>query len=323
MVGKKKIKRIHISACGSSWHAGLTARYFIEEFAGISCQVDISSELRYKKTIVEPETLLVLISQSGETADTLAVAKQAKQMGYRAVLSICNAEESSLARETDLSFFTHAGAEIGVAATKTFTTQLISLFLLALALGKYNGLEKKTAIRLIQQIKHLPSSIESVLGLYEDIAILAQKFLEKHHAIYLGRGISYPIAMEGALKIKEISYIHAEAYAAGELKHGPLALVDKNMLVVVIVPNDELLSKLESNIKEVEARGGDLILFADSAIKIKSKHGITVLNMPTVSREIAPIVYSVPLQLLAYHVALLKGTDIDQPRNLAKSVTVE
>jgi glutamine---fructose-6-phosphate transaminase (isomerizing) len=318
-----KVKRIQIVACGTSYHAGLSARFWLEEFANIPCQVDVASEFRYKKNIIEPDTLLIVISQSGETADTLAVVRQAKQLPYLARLAICNVAESSLTREADLCFITSAGAEIGVASTKAFTTQLVALFLLALALGKYNGLDIKIETRLVQYLRHLPNLIEEVLTLNDSIIDLAQCFAHKAHALYLGRGICHSIALEGALKMKELSYIHAEAFAAGELKHGPLALVDVNMPVIVLMPSDELLLKLRNNIKEVAARGGELIVLTDQTLDSHDEKSIKVLKMPKVSREIAPIIYTVPLQLLAYHVAVLKGTDVDQPRNLAKSVTVE
>lgn len=318
-----KVQRVHIAACGTSYHAGLVARYWLEEFANLPCQVDIASELRYQHIIAEPNTLLVVISQSGETADILALLRQSKKTNYLSRLAICNVVESSLARESDLKFFTRAGAEIGVASTKAFTAQLASLLLLALALGKHNGLSQKLSSRLIQELKHLPSAVETCLALDGKMAELAGQFADKEHAIYLGRGTCYPIALEGALKMKEISYIHAEAYAAGELKHGPLALVDKHMPVVVLAPNNDLLAKVKNNIKEIEARGGQLFIFTDSAVDLQDKQNFTVIKIPSLTKEIAPIVYTVPLQLLAYHVALLKGTDIDQPRNLAKSVTVE
>jgi len=318
-----KIRQIQIIACGTSYHAGLLARYWLEEIAKTPCQVDIASEFRYKKTPVLPGTLLIAVSQSGETADTLAVVRRSKEMGYLACLAITNVASSALMREADLSFLTHAGIEIGVAASKTFTTQLVAFLLLALALGKHYGLDKSAQVHLIQQLKHLPIAIEEALALNDVVKKLAQSLVQKKNALFLGRGLCYPIALEGALKMKEISYIHAEAYAAGELKHGPLALVDPDMPVVVLAPPDDLIAKLQSNIKEVEARDGQLIIFTSSVEIFNSMSNITLIKMPKVQREIAPIVYTVPLQLLAYHVAVLKGTDVDQPRNLAKSVTVE
>ena len=319
-----KVERVQIIACGTSYHAGLVGSYWLGEYANLPCKVDIASEFRYKKNPTDKNTLLIAISQSGETADTLAVIRQAKNMGYLACLAICNVDESSLMREADLQFLTRAGTEIGVAATKTFTAQLIAMFLLAIAIGKYHGLEKTLTARLIQFLKHLPGFVEEALNLNDQIKLLAENFVAKQHVLYLGRGPLYPIALEGALKMKEISYIHAEAYAAGELKHGPLALIDKNMPVIVLAPNDTLLSKLQSNIKEVEARGGELIIFTDSNLEnFPQGKNITIINMPKAPPEIAPIIYTIPLQILAYGVAVLKGTDVDQPRNLAKSVTVE
>ncbi|MFA6408892.1 MAG: glutamine--fructose-6-phosphate transaminase (isomerizing) [Gammaproteobacteria bacterium] len=318
-----KIRQIQIIACGTSYHAGLLARYWLEEIAKTPCQVDIASEFRYKKTPVLPGTLLIAVSQSGETADTLAVVRRSKEMGYLACLAITNVASSALMREADLSFLTHAGIEIGVAASKTFTTQLVAFLLLALALGKHHGLDKSAQVHLIQQLKHLPIAIEETLALNDVVKKLAQSLVQKKNALFLGRGLCYPIALEGALKMKEISYIHAEAYAAGELKHGPLALVDQDMPVVVLAPPDDLIAKLQSNIKEVEARDGQLVVFTSNTEAFEKMPNLILIKMPKVPREIAPIVYTVPLQLLAYHVAVLKGTDVDQPRNLAKSVTVE
>lgn len=315
-----KIKRLQIVACGSSYHAALAGRYWVEQHAGIPCKVEIASEIRYRQAVIEPDTLFVTISQSGETADTLAALRQAKQLPYAGTLAICNVPESSLVRESDLVFMTRAGVEIGVATTKAFSTQLVAMLILAIALGKNSP---KPINEITKQLKHLPYLVEQALTLDNQIKIIAEKFVTKHHTFFLGRGINYPIAMEGALKMKEISYIHAEAYPAGELKHGPLALIDKDMLIVVIAPNDELLEKLKSNLHEVRARGGELIIFADEEAHIQEKPGWTVLPMPKAAAAIAPIVYNIPLQLLAYHVAVLKGTDVDRPRNLAKSVTVE
>ncbi len=314
-----QIKRVHIVACGTSYHAGIVGQYWLEKIAGIPCRVEIASEFRYRDVVVEENTLFLTLSQSGETADTLAALRQAKQRGYLATLGICNVPESTLVREADLCFMTHAGPEMGVASTKAFTTQLVALLLLAATLDKQR--QHETAI--VQQLRHLPQDLQHALALHTDIQTLAQRFAHKQHALFLGRGIHYPIALEGALKLKEISYIHAEAYPAGELKHGPLALVDKEMPIIVIAPNDELLEKLKSNLQEVRARGGELIVFADQDSKIAPNNGITVIELPRVPALISPIVYTLPLQLLAYHVAVLKGTDVDQPRNLAKSVTVE
>lgn len=318
-----KIKRIQIAACGSSYHVGMAGRYWLEQIANIPCKVEIASELRYRQAVVEPDTLLITISQSGETADTLAVLRQAVSLPYAASLAICNVPESSLVRESDLVFMTRAGAEIGVATTKAFTAQLTALLMLAVTVGQLGNLKAEVAQDIINQLNHLPVAIEQILNLDGQIRQLATRFVDKHCGFYLGRGISYPIAMEGALKMKEISYIHAEAYPAGELKHGPLALIDKETPIVVIAPNDELIDKLNSNLHEVHARGGEIVVFADENANIQSKPDWSVLRIPTVGNAIAPIVYTVPLQLLAYHVAVLRGTDVDRPRNLAKSVTVE
>lgn len=319
----KDVKRIQLVACGTSYHAGMIGRYWLESLAGIPCQVEIASENRYRHSVVEPGSLFVCISQSGETADTLASLRQAKLAGHERTLAICNVVQSSLVRESDLSLPTKAGIEIGVASTKAFTTQLVSLFLLTLLLGQNKKITTDQERYLVENLRYLPVFIEQALTLDGQIKQLAQKFIHKNHALFLGRGLHYPIAMEGALKLKEISYIHAEAYPAGELKHGPLALVDKEMPVIAVAPNDELLEKLKSNLCEVQARGGELIIFADQSANIESCKHTQVLNMPTVCNELAPILYTIPLQLLAYHVAVLKGTDVDQPRNLAKSVTVE
>jgi glucosamine--fructose-6-phosphate aminotransferase (isomerizing) len=318
-----KVKRVQIAACGTSYHAGMIARYWLESIASIPCQVEIASELRYRSAVVQPDTLFVTISQSGETADTIAALKSAKQLGYMASLAICNVPESSLVRESDFVLMTRAGIEIGVASTKAFTTQLVALLLLTIRLAKEQGLNKETEAQLINELNALPRQIEKALALDASIKRLAGQFVQKHHALFLGRGVHYPIALEGALKLKEISYIHAEAYPAGELKHGPLALIDHDMPVIVVAPNDELLEKLKANLQEVRARGGQLYVFAAGSAKMSNGEGVTIIEMPEVGKTVAPIVYNIPLQLLAYHVAVLKGTDVDQPRNLAKSVTVE
>lgn len=319
----KQVKHVQIVACGTSYHSGMVARYWLESLGGISCSVEIASEFRYRKSFVQPNSLLVSISQSGETADTLAALRLAKDLGYLGSLTICNVAGSSLVRESDLAFMTRAGAEIGVASTKAFTTQLVGLAMLTLAIGKYNGLTIAQQRALTDALKSLPAKLEQTLALAPQIEALAEEFADKNHALFLGRGDQYPIAMEGALKLKEISYIHAEAYAAGELKHGPLALIDANMPIIVVAPNNDLLEKLQSNVEEVRARGGILYVFADTNAKFKSDDTMRVINVPHVSELIAPIVYTLPLQLLSYYVAIIKGTDVDQPRNLAKSVTVE
>jgi len=315
---------VHIIACGTSYHAGLVARYWIEQLCKLPCTVEIASEYRYRSPVVPEGTLFVTISQSGETADTLAALRAAKEMGYVSSLTICNSPESSMVRESALSLMTHAGPEIGVASTKAFTTQLAALALLTIALAHRNGLEEKQERILVAQLAEIPGLIEQVLTLDSAIETLAEHFVDKQHALFLGRGVQNPVAMEGALKLKEISYIHAEAYAAGELKHGPLALVDENMPVIAVAPDDELLEKLKSNLQEVRARGGELYVFADPRVQFGDRIGIHTMRMPALIQDFqAPIIYTVPLQLLAYHVAVLKGTDVDQPRNLAKSVTVE
>jgi len=318
----QSIEQVQIAACGTSFHAGFVAKYWFEEVIGIPCQVEVASELRYRKTVKKDNTLFVCISQSGETADTLAALCQAKALGYT-TLVICNVPESSMVREADLAFMTRAGVEIGVASTKAFTTQLVALFLLMLSLAKVKQSNAIVEHMLVNELLSLPEKIEATLLLNKPIAKLAEYFADKYHALFLGRGSLYPVAMEGSLKLKEISYIHAEAYPAGELKHGPLALVDDKMPVIAIAPGDELLEKLKSNLEEVRSRGGELIIFTDKSTGIQSESGVIVFNIPAVDRMIAPIVYTIPLQLLAYHVALIKGTDVDQPRNLAKSVTVE
>ncbi|CAM3697595.1 glutamine--fructose-6-phosphate transaminase (isomerizing) [Rheinheimera salexigens] len=319
----KQVKHVQIVACGTSYHSGMVARYWLESLGGISCNVEIASEFRYRKSFVQPNSLLVSISQSGETADTLAALRLAKDLGYLGSLTICNVAGSSLVRESDLAFMTRAGAEIGVASTKAFTTQLVGLAMLTLAIGKYNGLTDQKQLALTDALKSLPAKLEQTLALAPQIEALAEEFADKHHALFLGRGDQYPIAMEGALKLKEISYIHAEAYAAGELKHGPLALIDANMPIIVVAPNNDLLEKLQSNVEEVRARGGILYVFADVDAQFKSDATMRVINVPHVDEILAPIVYTLPLQLLSYYVAIIKGTDVDQPRNLAKSVTVE
>ena len=319
----EQVQGVHIVACGTSYHAGLVARYWLENL-GVPCTVEVASEYRYRHGVTPPGTLFVSISQSGETADTLAALRTAKERGYLSTLTICNVAESSLVRESALTLLTRAGREIGVASTKAFTTQLVALRLLALMLGRQRGLSESDAAMLARDLELLPRALEKALSLNDTIEKLAESFAEKHHALFLGRGTQYPIAMEGALKLKEISYIHAEAYPAGELKHGPLALVDADMPVVCVLPKDGLLEKVLSNLQEVRARGGELFLFADSEVDTHLSGVSThVLSLGTVPESIAPIVFTIPLQLLAYHVAILKGTDVDQPRNLAKSVTVE
>ena len=318
-----KTKSIKIVACGTSYHAGLIAAYWMEKIANIHCQVEIASEFRYRRSVIRDDTLFVSISQSGETADTLAALRSAKDADYLSTLAICNVDESSLTRESDLVFLTHAGIEIGVASTKAFTTQLAALFLFVITIAKHNGLTDKDEEKLVKQLKSLPSRVNQVLEHKDTIELIAKDFADKHHALFLGRGSFLPVAMEGALKLKEISYIHAEAYAAGELKHGPLALVDEDMPVVAVAPNNTLLEKLKSNLEEVKARGGKLYIFADEISEVESSNGMFVLNINNVYDYMAPILHTIPLQLLAYYVAVIKGADIDQPRNLAKSVTVE
>jgi glutamine---fructose-6-phosphate transaminase (isomerizing) len=319
-----KVEHVQIIACGTSYHSGVVARYFIEQICKLPCSVEIASEYRYRNPVVPKNSLFVTISQSGETADTLAALRMAKQAGYLSSLAICNVPESSLVRESELVMLTRAGPEIGVASTKAFTTQLAALSMLVIALAKNRTADAERERNLVQRLIEIPSMIEKTLSLDPVIYDLAKRFADKHHTLFLGRGALSAIAMEGALKLKEISYIHAEAYAAGELKHGPLALVDADMPVITVAPNNDLLEKLKSNLMEVRARGGELIVFADPESGIESSDGVTVIHMPKhVSYFQAPIVYTVPLQLLAYHVAILKGTDVDQPRNLAKSVTVE
>ena len=320
----EKVEHIQIVACGTSYNAGMTARYWFEALAGVSCDVEIASEFRYRKFVTRPNSLLVTISQSGETADTLAALRLAKEKGYMAALTICNVSSSSLVRESDLAFMTRAGVEVGVASTKAFTTQLAALLMLVTAIGKVKGnISNEQEVEIVKALQSLPAEVEKALAFDKDIEALAEDFAEKHHALFLGRGEFYPIAMEASLKLKEISYIHAEAYAAGELKHGPLALIDADMPVIVVAPNNELLEKVKSNIEEVRARGGQLYVFADKEAGFTPSEGMKIITMPKVNEIVAPIFYTVPMQLLSYHVALIKGTDVDQPRNLAKSVTVE
>jgi glucosamine--fructose-6-phosphate aminotransferase (isomerizing) len=319
-----QVEFVSIVACGTSYHSGIVAQYFIEQICRIPCRVEIASEYRYRNAVVPKNSLFVTISQSGETADTLAALRIAKQNGYLATLSICNVPESSLVRESDLVMLTRAGPEIGVASTKAFTTQITALSLLVIALAKTHGADAERERSLVTRLVELPGTIEKTLALDPVIRKLAERFVAKDHALFLGRGALYPIALEGALKLKEISYIHAEGYAAGELKHGPLALVDENMPIVAVAPNNDLLEKLKSNLMEVRARGGELYVFADPESGIEPSDGVHVIHMPRhVSYFQSPIIYTLPLQLLAYHVAILRGTDVDQPRNLAKSVTVE
>jgi len=318
------VNAVTIIACGTSYHAGMVARYWFEAVAGLACNVEIASEYRYRTTVPNPNALIITISQSGETADTIAALHHAKSLGQQRTLAICNVPESALVRSTALRFLTRAGPEIGVASTKAFTTQLAALFLLTLVLAKLRGrLEEEAERAHLAALRHLPAAINNVLELEPAIARWAEHFASKHHALFLGRGVHYPIALEGALKLKEISYIHAEAYPAGELKHGPLALVDNDMPVVAIAPNDTLLEKLKSNLQEVRARGGVLYVFADADSHVTESEGVHILRLPENRGYVSPILHVVPLQLLAYHAALARGTDVDKPRNLAKSVTVE
>ena len=320
----EKVEHIQIVACGTSYNSGMVSRYWFESIAGVSCDVEIASEFRYRKFVVRPNSLLITISQSGETADTLAALRLAKEKGYMAAMTICNVAGSSLVRESDLAFMTRAGVEIGVASTKAFTTQLAALLMLVVAVGKAKQtLSTEKEQEIVKALQALPAEIEKALAFDKHIETLAEDFAEKNHALFLGRGEFYPIAMEASLKLKEISYIHAEAYAAGELKHGPLALIDTDMPVIVVAPNNELLEKIKSNIEEVRARGGQLYVFADKEAGFNEAEGMKIITMPTVNDITAPIYYTVPMQLLAYHIALIKGTDVDQPRNLAKAVTVE
>ncbi|SNB58670.1 glutamine--fructose-6-phosphate transaminase [Marinobacter sp. es.042] len=319
----ENVRHVQIIACGTSYHAGMVARYWIEELAGVACSVEVASEFRYRKHVIQQDTLFLCISQSGETADTLAALRQAKKAGFRAALAICNVPGSSLVRESDLVIMTQAGPEIGVASTKAFTTQLTALLIFTLALARHNGLPEEQEAEIVEALHLVPGQVSDVLALDGEIAEMSKAFMDKNHSLFLGRGSQFPVALEGALKLKEISYIHAEAYPAGELKHGPLALVDSEMPVVTVAPNNDLVEKLKSNLEEVRARGGELFVFADKKAGVKAEEGLHVMQIPSVHPITAPIVYTVPLQLLSYHVAVLKGTDVDQPRNLAKSVTVE
>ncbi|MCW8983088.1 MAG: glutamine--fructose-6-phosphate transaminase (isomerizing), partial [Gammaproteobacteria bacterium] len=318
-----KIMSVQIIACGTSYHAGMVARNWFEGVAGVPCHVEVASEFRYRHPVADPDALVVVISQSGETADTLAALRATKKWGFGPSLAICNVPESSLSREADLSMLTRAGPEIGVASTKAFTTQLVALLMLVVAIGRRYRIDAEREAVIVKQLQALPRHIEDVLKLDDEIKQISERFADKHNALFLGRGVQYPIAMEGALKLKEISYIHAEAYPAGELKHGPLALVDEMMPIIAVAPNDELLEKLKSNLEEVRARGGELYLFADHDTGMESGERIHVMTIPPGGGHVSPIIFTIPLQLLSYHVAVLKGTDVDQPRNLAKSVTVE
>ncbi|MCP1438926.1 glucosamine--fructose-6-phosphate aminotransferase (isomerizing) [Erwinia persicina] len=318
-----QVEHIQIVACGTSYNSGMVSRYWFEALANVPCDVEIASEFRYRKSAVRKNSLMITLSQSGETADTLAALRLSKELGYLGSLAICNVAGSSLVRESDLALMTKAGTEIGVASTKAFTTQLTVLLMLVAKIGRLKGMDAQIEHDIVHGLQALPSRIEQMLSQDKQIEALAEEFSDKHHALFLGRGDQYPIAMEGALKLKEISYIHAEAYAAGELKHGPLALIDADMPVIVVAPNNELLEKLKSNIEEVRARGGLLYVFADRDAGFADSEGMRIIPLPHVEEIIAPIFYTVPLQLLSYHVALIKGTDVDQPRNLAKSVTVE
>lgn len=319
----EQVRHVQIIACGTSYHSAMVSKYWFEALAGVPCDVEIASEFRYRKSAVRPGSLIITLSQSGETADTLAALRLTKTLGYLGSLAVCNVAGSSLVRESDLALMTRAGTEIGVASTKAFTTQLTVLLMLVARLGRLKGMDIQVEQRIVHALQALPARIEQMLALDKPIEQLAEGFSDKHHALFLGRGELYPIAMEGALKLKEISYIHAEAYAAGELKHGPLALIDADMPVIVIAPNNELLEKLKSNIEEVRARGGLLYVFAEENAGFTDSENMKIIPLPHVEEIVAPIFYTVPMQLLAYHIALIKGTDVDQPRNLAKSVTVE
>jgi len=319
-----KVDSVLILACGTSYYSGCTAKYWLESIAKIPTQVEVASEYRYRETVPNPNALVVVISQSGETADTLAALRHARELGHTHTLAICNVATSAMVRETQLKFLTRAGTEIGVASTKAFTTQLAALYMLALTFAKLRGhLNAEQEEDALRHLRHLPSALNAVLALEPQIIAWSEEFARRENALFLGRGLHYPIALEGALKLKEISYIHAEAYPAGELKHGPLALVTEQMPVVTVAPNDALLEKLKSNIQEVRARGGKLYVFADADTQIQSSDGIQVIRMPEHYGQLSPILHVVPLQLLAYHTALARGTDVDKPRNLAKSVTVE
>lgn len=319
----QKVENVQIVACGTSYHAGLVAKYWLESIAKIPCAVEVASEFRYRQPLARKNTLLVTISQSGETADTLAALHEATKLGFSPSLAICNVPESALVRASDLVLMTRAGPEIGVASTKAFTTQLIALLLLTIVLARKNGLLEAQEQQMVEALQKLPAAMNQALQLNKTIEDLAEHFADKEHALFLGRGVHYPVAMEGALKLKEISYIHAEAYPAGELKHGPLALVDSEMPVIAVAPNDALQEKLKSNLQEVEARGGQMFVFANHQALMNSPNTVKVVELGEIEELISPLIYTIPLQLLAYHVALIKGTDVDQPRNLAKSVTVE
>ncbi|MEJ2131807.1 MAG: glutamine--fructose-6-phosphate transaminase (isomerizing), partial [Gammaproteobacteria bacterium] len=318
-----RTRAVTIVACGSSYYSASIARFWIEDMVGIPCNVEIASEFRYRRGVVLPGSLFVTITQSGETADTLAALRMAKDLGFEASLSICNVPTSTTVRESDLALMIQAGPEIGVASTKAFTSQLVDLMLLTILLGRRHRMSEETERELVGALRKLPRAIEETLKLDGVTRELAGRLVDKQHALFLGRGAHYPVALEGALKLKEISYIHAEAQPAGELKHGPLALVDSEMPVIAVAPNNDLLEKLKSNLEEVKARGGELIVFADETLGFRAEPGITVVEVPSVHEALAPVVFTVPLQLLAYHAAVLRGTDVDQPRNLAKSVTVE
>ena len=318
-----RVENIQIIACGTSYHAGYVAKYWLEELLDIPCQVEVASEFRYRHVVVPKNTLFVTLSQSGETADTLAALRDANSDNYCGSLSICNVPESSLVRESDLVLMTRAGPEIGVASTKAFTTQLVAMMLLVLSIGKHKGLARETIQRIVGELNELPANIEKLLSLNDEIEKISEDFIDKNDALFLGRGRHYPIAMEGALKLKEISYIHAEAYPAGELKHGPLALVDADMPIVVVAPRDDLLEKLHSNMQEVKARGGKLYVFAHSGVSLSDTEDDVVVGIDCECEWMTPVLSTIPLQLLSYHVAVQRGTDVDQPRNLAKSVTVE
>lgn len=319
----KSIEEVQIVACGTSFHAGMVAKYWFESIAGLPCHIEVASEFRYRPHVVNKKTLFVTLSQSGETADTLAALQASKKLGYAHTLSICNVPESSLVRLSEWHLMTNAGPEIGVASTKAFTTQLVALLLLVVALGKHHLITDEREVEIIRQLELLPEKVAEVLRLDSEILKFAEQLKDKHNALFLGRGEQYPVAMEGALKLKEVSYIHAEAYPAGELKHGPLALVDEDMPIVAVAPNNDLLEKLKSNLQEVQARGGKLYVFADKHAAFEEAEGLSIIRVSEIDDVIAPIIYTIPLQLLAYHVAVIKGTDVDQPRNLAKSVTVE
>jgi glucosamine--fructose-6-phosphate aminotransferase (isomerizing) len=318
-----QVRAVHLVACGTSYHAALVARYWIEALTGIPAVAEIASEFRYRQPAVPADTLLVTLSQSGETADTLAALRASRERPYLSRLAICNVPESSLVRESDRVLMTRAGVEVGVASTKAFTTQLVALMLLTLCIGQAQSLAPEEVARIVTDLRSLPQQVERVLALEPAVAALAPRLVHREHALFLGRGVEYPIALEGALKLKEISYIHAEGYAAGELKHGPLALVSEDMPVVALAPHNALLEKLLSNLQEVRARGGELLVFTGEGVDLPDEEGVAVLSLPVPLSALSPVVFTVPLQLLAYHVAVLKGTDVDRPRNLAKSVTVE